>query len=84
MIALPRGREVDIEDIGVGFFGMALRERGLFRGKRTHHVQCFRYFATDKGPRIEHVGGNESHRVKSAIWKPAKFWKGVIQVATYV
>lgn len=79
IIALPRGREVDIEDIGDGFFGMALRKRG--RGK--HHVQIFRAFMVDGVLMIEHVGGNEKHAVRSETVKAKKFFRGVVQVATY-
>lgn len=80
IIALPRGREVDVEDIGDGFFGMALRKRG----RNKHHVQIFRAFLVEGVLMIEHVGGNEKHAVRSETVKAKKFFKGLIQVATYV
>lgn len=80
IIALPRGREVDIEDIGPGFFGMALRKRP---GRNKHHVQIFRTYEKNGVLRVEHVGGNERHAVRSEDVKALKFFRGVIQVATY-
>ena len=79
IIALPKGREVDIEDIGDGFFGMALRKRG----RNKHHVQIFRTFEVNGVLMVEHVGGNERHAVRSETVKAGKFFKGIIQVATY-
>ena len=80
MIALPGGREVKISDIKPGFVGLALRKRGA----TTHHVQMFRAYHEDgRGVRIQHVGGNEKHKVDTRHWVPSEFFEGVIQVATY-
>lgn len=78
MAKLANGKEVDIDDIGAGFVGLALRKRGRI----SHHVQIFRCFMSDNGLRIHHVGGNEGNRVRSKEWKPKDFFKGVIKVAT--
>lgn len=81
---LPLGRYVDIDDIEPGFIGICYRVRGRTRlGRRTHHVQFLRAFETDEGMRIQHVGGNEHHRVETRIWLPKEFFKGVVKVATY-
>lgn len=81
IIALPRGREVDVADIGDGFFGMALRKR---LGRNKHHVQIFRAFLVNGVLMVEHVGGNERNAVRSETVKAKKFFRGVVQVATYV
>jgi len=79
MKALPGGREVSIDAITPGFVGLALRRRGL----TSHHVQIFTMRKSTGGNIICHVGGNEKHEVRSTIWSPAKFFKGVKKVVTY-
>ena len=79
LIALPRGREVDISDIGHGFVGICARKRG----RKTHHVQIFRAFVAEGVLMAEHVGGNEKNAVRTKIQTAKKFFKGVVQVATY-
>lgn len=76
LIALPRGREVSIDEIGDGFVGLALLGRG--------HVQIFIAYQTEQGLRIQHVGGNEKHRVVTKHHTPEEFFKDVVKVGTYV
>jgi uncharacterized MAPEG superfamily protein len=72
------GREVTPSQLHPGFYGVALRKR-----MHGHHVQFFRVFRNFTGATIiQHVGGNERNKVRSAHHKPEDFLRGVIMIAT--
>ncbi len=78
--ALPGGEYVAIGDIRPGFYGLALKRRG----RHKHHVQIFHCCIGSAGSTlIQHLGGNEDHRVQSRMWEPTKFFADCLQVVTY-
>ncbi len=76
---LERGRRVDVSELGPGFHGLCVRAR-----KGGRHVQLFRCYTEWGNLKIQHVGGNERHKVRSAHWDPEDFLKGVEMIVTYV
>ena len=77
--ALPGGREVPIAAVTPGFYGYALKRRG----EANHHIQIFHCFEVGEDTLIQHVGGNEGHRVKSKTWSFDKYFSDCLQVVTY-
>jgi hypothetical protein len=76
---LPGGFSLKPEECETGKVYLALRKRGLL----GHHVQFFRITEGVGGKVVRHVGGNEGHKVKTAVWSTRKFFKGVKKVVGY-
>ncbi len=81
VLALPGGRAVDPSEIRPGLVGLALKRRDT----HSHHIQAFHVYR-DIGSdlKVQHVGGNERHRVMSDHWYAADFFRDCLQIVTYV
>lgn len=75
----PGGVELSPSDLGPGLHGVVVRRR-----EGGNHVQLFRVYREWNDLKVQHVGGNERHKVRTEHHTPEDFLKGVVQLVTVI